>query len=62
MTFRIKTEGPEGVVTVEQAGPDVVIRLNGYGVVTFQADEVRPLAAISKPMLTELGVGVRVEE
>lgn len=61
--FRVQPSGKDYVVTVEQAGPDVVIRVNGYGVVTFQAnDKVESSVRVSQPMLHELGVAVKVEE
>ena len=32
----VATDGTEKLVTLEEAGPDVVVRVNGYGVVAFR--------------------------
>lgn len=64
MMFRIQGSEPERVVSMEQAGPDVVIRLNGIGVVTCQANEgsaTGPELVVYAGMLREQGVTVRVE-
>lgn len=32
----VATDGTEKLVTLEEVGPDVVVRVNGYGVVAFR--------------------------
>ena len=62
--FRIASKEQEKVVSMEQAGPDVVIRLNGVGVLTFQANEgspTGPLLVLYQRQVEEQGVMVRVE-
>ena len=34
----IATDGTEKLVTLEEAGPDVFVRVNGYTVVAFRGD------------------------
>ncbi|MGL5935920.1 MAG: hypothetical protein ACRCZI_09900 [Cetobacterium sp.] len=62
--FRIASNEKEFVVSVEQAGPDVVIRLNGMGVVTCQANvglSLGPEVVVFRTAAQEVGVTVRVE-
>lgn len=61
--FRIASKEQEKVVSMEQAGPDVVIRLNGVGVLTFQANEGSPTGpelVLYRTQVEEQGVMVRV--
>lgn len=61
--FRVQPSGKDYVVTVEQAGPDVVIRVNGMGVITCQAnaDPVPPQLVVYTQAATELGIETVVE-
>lgn len=64
MMFRIQPSGKEYRVTIEQAGPDVVIRIDGVGVITCQANEgsvVGPELVVYRAQSEEQGIAVRVE-
>ena len=61
--FRIASKEQEKVVSMEQAGPDVAIRLNGVGVLTFQTNEGSPTGpelVLYRTQVEEQGVMVRV--
>lgn len=67
MIFRIdgtevKWDIPEGVVALEQNGPDVVLRVNGYGIGVLHADsDGKPVFAISEQVCQDLGIPLRID-
>lgn len=53
---------PEGVVALEQNGPDVVLRVNEYAIGALHADsDGKPVFAISERACTDLGVTLRID-
>lgn len=62
LKFRIQGTQPEGVVTLEQAGDDVVIRVNGYGVGVLQSQGANGSElSVSEQVLQDLGITLRVD-
>lgn len=50
----IAADGTEKLVTLEEAGPDVFVRVNGYGVVALRADS--GAVAVSAQAIAEAGL------
>jgi hypothetical protein len=58
MKYRVKTDGEEGVVALEQFGDDVILRVNGYGlaVLRSEGDKLDCSAQVAK----DLGIIVEI--
>lgn len=62
MKFSLQPEGPVGVVGTEQAGDDVIVRINGQAAVVFQSQgQNGPELAVASNVLNELGITLRVD-
>jgi hypothetical protein len=54
---------PEGVVALEQNGPDVVLRVNEYAIGVLHADnDGKPVFAISEQVCKDLGIVLRIDQ
>jgi len=65
MMFRLKTEGVDYVVEVQQDGEDVLLRLNGWLAVVLQTNAGTERGAevvVHGKGLEEMGIRVRVTE
>jgi hypothetical protein len=60
--FTVKKDVADAVVELEQASPDVILRVDGLSVVTLQADENTPRVCISRRGLRERGLELTIWE
>lgn len=59
MKFSIQSEGPVGVVSLEQVGDDVFVRVNGSAILALYGTV--NTAAVAQNVATELGLTVRID-
>ena len=50
----IATDGTEKLVTLEEAGPDVIVRVNGYGIIALRAAD--GVVWVSEQAMRDVGV------
>lgn len=56
MRFTIETDEQTKVVTLEEAGPDVIVRVDGYGIVALRAADGVGVVAVSAQAIADVGL------